>query len=64
MNNTTIKLIRLALLLVSLIGVILTAQAAEFGASLAEILGSILMMLAGMTGFAMSYFVTIKGGAR
>lgn len=60
----TIKLIRAALVLLALIGCILTAQAAEFGAGLAETMGSLAVMFVGMISLGLSFCISIRKGAK
>lgn len=56
----TLKLIRIALFLITLIGFILAMQTAEHDFTLGQALLSVGIMLAGMISLAMSFAVTIR----
>lgn len=60
----SIKLIRIAMILLSLIGAVLISYAAESNACLSETMGAIGTMMAGIVGLGLSFCVTIKKGAK
>ena len=59
-EKMTLKLIRIALFLITLIGFILAMQTAESDFILGRAILSVCIMLVGMVSFGMSYAVTIR----
>ena len=56
-----IKLIRMAMVLIGLIGAVMVMRAAEFDAGLGYTLGALAVMFIGMIGLGLSCCISIKG---
>ena len=59
----SIKLIRIAMILLTIIGMVLISYAAESDAALSETIGAIATMMTGMIGLGLSFCITVKKGA-